>query len=110
MKAERKKQKKRINFNFNMKSSILPLFLFRLSYSLLSFHLLKPNTPLQYIFCPNGIAEKGEEKRKKKGKQTNKPRASGNPKRFIFVCDAQIHSLVSSTIAGNGKPLPMSIN
>lgn len=55
-----------------MKSSILPLFLFLLSYSLLSFHLLKPNTPLQYIFCPNGIAEKGEEKRKKKAnKQTN---------------------------------------
>lgn len=53
--------------------------------------------------------EKKKEK-KKASKQTNKPRASGNPKRFIFVCDAQIHSLVSSTIAGNGKPLPMSIN
>lgn len=84
-----------------MKLSILPIFLFLLSYSLLSFHLLKPN-------CPNGIAEKGE--KKKKGKQTKKPKASGNPKRFIFVCDAQIHSLASSTIAGNGKPLPMSIN
>lgn len=93
-----------------MKSSILPLFLFRLFLfsPLLSF--IETKHAITIYILPKWNCRKRRKKKKKKGKQTNKPRASGNPKRFIFVCDAQIHSLVSSTIAGNGKPLPMSIN